>query len=124
MSTLERIDPYVEQLLDNEALRDNLSRAGRNLRAAGVRAGGRKNAKQAATDKQVRARALTGVRSAATAIVALRQGREQQARQRRRRRVLLMLAGAALAVAASRPEVRGRVSALAGAEPTTAGGTS
>jgi hypothetical protein len=102
--TSERIGPYVEQLLDNEDVQENVRRAVARAEQAVTRARHRKDAKQALTDRAVQRRLEQSVVAARNAIVAIARGPEiERARQRRRRRRNRLLGVAALtgAVAAA-----------------------
>lgn len=99
--TSERLGPYVEQLLDNEEVQQNVRRAVARAEQAFARARGRKDTKQALKDEGVRRRAKQSIVAARDAIVAIRRGpeieRAKERRRRRRRRRNRLLGVAALA---------------------------
>jgi hypothetical protein len=92
MATLERIQPYVEQLFDDSDVQKQLSRAATQLRGARSRAAGAKSKKQALKDPRLRHRLVEGGRAALAAAVAIQKGPEKQKR-RSRGKWLLVLAG-------------------------------
>jgi hypothetical protein len=100
MAAAEGIGPYLEQVLDNPDVQDNLRRAVARAEQAYARARGRKDAKQAVTDQGVRQRAAQSAIAARDAVRAIRRGpeiqRRRQAAARRRRRRNRLLAVAAV----------------------------
>jgi hypothetical protein len=92
MTTLEKLQPYVEHLFDDGEVQDHLSRAAANLRGARVQAGRAKSKRKAATDPKLRARLLSSAGAAVDAGVAISRGPEKRKR-RSRRSWLLILAG-------------------------------
>ena len=100
MAAAEGIGPYLEQVLDNPDVQDNLRRAVARAEQAYARARGRKDAKQAVRDPGVRRRAAQSAIAARDAVLAIRRGpeiqRRKQAAARRRRRRNRLLAAAAL----------------------------
>ena len=113
MAAAEGLGPYLEQVLDNPDVQDNLRRAVARAEQAYARARGRKDAKQAVKDQGVRRRAAQSAVAARDAVLAIRRGpeiqrRKQAAARRRRRNRLLALAavggGAFAAVKLSAPE--------------------
>jgi hypothetical protein len=92
MATLEKMQPYVEQLFDDSDVQKQLTRAAANLRGARSRAGSAKSKKKALKDQRLRQRLLDSGRAAVAAGVAIKQGPEKRAR-RGRRRWLLVIAG-------------------------------
>jgi hypothetical protein len=102
MATAEGIGPYLEQVLDNRDVQDNLRRAVARAEQAYARARGRKDAKQALKDRGVRQRVTQSALAARDAVLTIRRGpeierRKQQRLRRRRRRRNRLLLGAALA---------------------------
>ena len=94
-TTLERIQPYVEQVFDNDDVRRNLARMTANLRAARSRAESSKNVRQAAEDPGVRARLLESARAGRAAVLAIREGPQKENPWPRRVRLVLAMAAAA-----------------------------
>src|SRR3954470_650342 len=80
MAAAEGIGPYLEQVLDNQDVQDNLRRAAARAEQAYARARGRKDAKQALKDQGVRRRAAQSVVAARDAVLAIRRGPEIQRR--------------------------------------------
>jgi hypothetical protein len=101
MTTLERIQPYVEQIFDDDDVRANVARMTANLRAARKRAASRKGVRQAAEDPGVRARLVDGARAGRAAVLAIREApqKRQSPWPRRVRLVLAMAAAAGAGVA-------------------------
>jgi hypothetical protein len=101
MTTLERIQPYVEQIFDDDDVRANVARMTANLRAARKRAASRKGVRQAAEDPGVRARLVDGARAGRAAVLAIREAPQKRQSPKRQspwpRRVRLVLAMAAAA---------------------------
>jgi hypothetical protein len=105
MAAAEGIGPYLEQVLDNQDVQDNLRRAVARAEQAYARARGRKDAKQALKDQGVRRRIGQSAVAARDAVMAIRRGpeierrRQERARRRRRNRLLAVaaLAGGAFA---------------------------
>lgn len=58
MSALEAVQPYVEQLFDDNEIQRQLSRAGANLRAASARASKAKRKRDVLQDPRIRRRLL------------------------------------------------------------------
>ena len=115
-ATLEKIQPYVEQLFDDSDVQKHLARATANLRGARSRAGKAKSKKKALKDPTLRQRLLDGAQAAVAAGVAINKGPEKQARRGRRRGLLLITGvGAAGAYLATNADVRSRVLGLVGA---------
>ena len=95
--TLSRATPYVERLVDNSYLQDNVRDGVANLRAAYERARRRKAA-EAAQDKKLYRRVRRGIGSLAEAAIALKTGREKPKR-RGRALIVLAVAGGGIVVA-------------------------
>jgi hypothetical protein len=101
VAAAEGIGPYLEQVLDNSDVQDNLRRAVARAEQAYARARGRKDAKQAVKDRAVPQRAAESVVAARDAVLAILRGPEIQrrrqaaARRRRRRRNRLLALAAA-----------------------------
>jgi len=110
--TLQRTMPYVERLVDNGYLQENVREGVANLRAAYGRARGRKAAK-AAQDRKIHRRIQHGVSALAEAAVALKTGREKP-RRRGRAVLMLVLAGGGVALAASAERRERVLSAISG----------
>ena len=104
MPTLQAVQPYVEQLFDDDDVQRQLSRVAANLRGAGVRAGKAKSKRKALQDPRLRRRLLDGARAGVAAGVAIKQGPEKR-RRRSRGKWLVVLAGlgAAAYVATNAP---------------------
>jgi hypothetical protein len=107
MAALGRIAPYVERIVGNEYLHENVRVAGVNLRAAYERASSRKAAK-AAEDKKLYARIRRAAIAAREAAAALTTGRRKPKRRFPKRVALVAVAGAGVAAAAA-PRVRARL---------------
>jgi hypothetical protein len=114
--TSERLGPYVEQLLDNDDVQENVRRAVARAEQALARARGRKDTKQALKDEGVRRRARQSFVAARDAVVAIRRGpqieRAKELRRKRRRRrnrllgVTALFGGALAAYKASTPPTK------------------
>jgi hypothetical protein len=122
-STLEAIQPYVEQLFDDADVQRQLKRAAANLRGAKSRAGRAKSTKKAAKDPVLRQRIADGARAAVAAGVAIKRGPEKQQRRSRRGRLLVIAAVAGVAVVASNEQARQFVLERAGGGHTEDTGT-
>jgi hypothetical protein len=107
-----RAVPYLERLLENEYVQDQLSEAFGSLRSAYGRASGRKPA-EVAEDKKLRRQVRDAVASLREAAGALKTGREKPKKRRRGRVVLLVGVSAAAALATSE-SLRGRIRAALG----------
>jgi len=99
---LARSGPYLERLLDDDYVLENLADAARRGRDVYARAAGRP-ARKAATDKRLQRSLRDGAASTREVILAL-QGKRRVRRGRRGLRALALIAagGAAAAVVASR----------------------
>lgn len=82
MSTIDRVAPYVEQLLEDDDVQANLQRSVTRARQAYAAVTASKNAKKAVKDRRVRLRLTQSVAAARDAAIALRQGPEKQRRRR------------------------------------------
>jgi hypothetical protein len=104
MPTLQAVQPYVEQLFDDNDVQRHLSRAAATLRGAGARAGKAKSKRQALQDPRLRQRLADGARAGVAAGIAIKQGPEKRKR-RSRGKWLVVLAGvgAAAYVATNAP---------------------
>ncbi|HWK29531.1 MAG TPA: hypothetical protein VNS09_23400 [Solirubrobacter sp.] len=111
MTTLETIQPYVEQLFDDDEVQRHLARARRNFAGARSRATRAKSAKQAAADRQLRRRVAGGLGAALDAAAAIKAAPRK--RRRTRGRWLLVLAAGAVAILAN-PQARARLQELLG----------
>ena len=116
--TMERLEPYVAQLLENDDVRDNFVRMTANLRQAQSRASSRKSKRQAVKDRHLQQRLLETARAAGALAVAVREEPGAPALERRRsrrRKLALVLAGAgAGGYLAYDADARRRVMELAG----------
>jgi len=122
-TTLESIQPYVEQLFDDSDVQKHVSRAVANLRGARARAGRAKSKRKALEDRRLRRRLLDGGRAAVAAGVAIKQGPEKRAR-RGRRRWLLVIAGVGVGgFLASNADARARLTDLVGGTTTQGSST-
>jgi hypothetical protein len=120
MATLERIQPYVEQLFDDSDVQKQLSRAATQLRGARSRAAGAKSKKQALKDPRLRHRLVEGGRAALAAAVAIQKGPEKQKRRSRRGRLLALAVLGAAGFVAANADARERVLELVGANNSEA----
>jgi hypothetical protein len=100
--------PYLERLLGNDYVQDNLLAGLNGLRAAYGRAS-KRGAAKAAEDKKLRRQVRDSVGSLREAASALKTGREKPKRRGRRAVLLVIAAGAAAALAANEG-VRARLS--------------
>jgi hypothetical protein len=91
-STLESIQPYVEQLFDDSEVQKQLARATANLRGAKSRADSAKSKKKALQDPTLRRRLANTVQAAVAAGVAIKQGPEKKKAKRSRRGWVVALA--------------------------------
>jgi hypothetical protein len=98
-TTLDRLQPYVENIFDNEDLRANVARARANLHAARRRAESRKDFRKAAEDPGVRARLIESARAGRAAIEAIREGPQPPSPWPRRIRLVVAMAAVAGATA-------------------------
>lgn len=117
MAAIDTVGPYVEQLLDNDDVRENLARAAARAQQAyaGVR---RMGASKAASDRRVRARIMQAAAATRDAALAVKRGREEQLRREqrrtRRRRLLVGLVLAGATVTAVDEKARTRILAAIG----------
>jgi hypothetical protein len=97
----DRVGPYLEQLLDNDDVQDNVRRAVARAEQALGRASKRKSKKEALKDRGVQVRARQSIEAARDAITAIAHGpeieRAKERRRLRRRRRTRLLGVAALA---------------------------
>lgn len=110
-----RVAPYVEQLLDDDKVRNHLRRAAGAIRKAYLRARG-KEASKTLKDRKVQRRVQDAMEAAGEAVNRL--GRAPQKRKRvRRGRALagLVVVGGGLALALN-PEARNKALAFVGGE--------
>jgi hypothetical protein len=99
-STLDAIQPYVEQLFDDTDVQRQLRRASANLRVARARAGNQKTKKQALQDERLRHRLAEAIRASTAAAAGVKAGPEKQRRSNRRSGLVAMaLIGAGVVVA-------------------------
>ena len=90
MSTVDRLAPYVERLLDDDDLQRSIEHSLVRGRQAFAGALSKGSPKKAATDRRVRARARASVLAARHAIGTLQRAPELERRRRRRRRALVV----------------------------------
>jgi hypothetical protein len=103
MAVIDRIGPYVDQLLENQDVQANLQRAAARARQAYGGVKGKKTKKKALSDNRVRRQLQQSVAAARDAAVAVKRGREEKEskeRRRRRRRGRLLLGVAVVAAGA------------------------
>lgn len=117
---VDRVVPYLEQLLENDDVRGNLQQSVRRARQAYGGVKGQDNAKRALGDRRVQQRLVQSAASARDAIAGVKRGGEKelqkQARRRRRRGLLLVgLVGAGAAVALN-GSVRAKLVGLVGGD--------
>jgi hypothetical protein len=114
-STLESIQPYVEQLFDDSEVQKQLARATANLRGAKSRAGSAKSKKKALQDPTLRRRLANTVQAAVAAGVAIKQGPEKKKAKRSRRGWVVALAAVgAGAYVATNEDARTKLLGLVG----------
>ena len=121
-TTLESIQPYVEQLFDDSDVQRHLARATANLRGAKARAGNAKSKKKALQDPRLRQRLLNTAQAAVAAGVAIKKGPEKKARRSRRSWLVVIAAVGAGAYVATNEEARTKLLGLVGQserEPAT-----
>ncbi len=121
-TTLESIQPYVEQLFDDSEVQKHLSRATANLRGARSRAGSAKSKKKALQDPRLRQRLVNTAQAAVAAGVAIQKGPEKKARRSRRSWLVVLAAVGAGAYVATNEEARTKLLGLIGQdqnEPAT-----
>jgi hypothetical protein len=116
--SVDRLAPYLEQLLENDDVQGNLGRSVRRARQAYGGARRQGSAKGALGDSRVRQRLAQSAAAARDAVAGVKRGGEKElqkrARRRRRRGLLaaaVVAAGAAVALDGS---VRARVLGLFG----------
>jgi hypothetical protein len=117
VATLEAIKPYVEHLLDDDAVQRDFSRAARNLRGARMRAGRAKNKKHAAVDPQLYRWLLGSLGAALDASVAVKEAPKKARRRRRGRRLLLLAVAGGAAYVATNDGARAKLLELTGQSP-------
>jgi hypothetical protein len=113
MSTLETIQPYVEQLFDDAEVHRHLARARANLQGARSRASRAKSKKQVAADRQLWQRLGRGLSATLDAAVVLRDAPQRRRSARGRWLLVFAAAGTAAFLAANEP-ARTRLLELAG----------
>ena len=122
-TTLESIQPYVEQLFDDSDVQKHLARATANLRGARSRAGSAKSKKQALQDPRLRQRLVNTAQAAVAAGVAIKQGPEKRARRSRRGWLVAAAAVGAGAYVATNEPARTRLLGLIGQSENEPAGT-
>ena len=123
MAVTERasqLAPYLEQILEDDEVRDNIRRAAAASRDAYGRARGRKKEK-AARDPTIQKRLLEAAEAARTALVAIRKGPQKQQRRRRGRLFAALALAAGGAFLAVSTDARAKLLATFGG--SAAGGT-
>ena len=116
-TTLESIQPYVEQLFDDSEVQKHLARATANLRGARSRAGSAKSKKKALQDPRLRQRLVNTAQAAVAAGVAIKQGPEKRARRSRRGWLVAAAAVGAGAYVATNEAARTRLLGQSQNEP-------
>ena len=111
-----RVAPYVEQLLDDDKVRQNSRRGVEAAREAYGRACSQKQASQALQDRKVQRRVQEAMQAAGEVVGRVARGPQERRRARRRRRLAAVaLGGAGLALALN-PGARNQALALLGSE--------
>jgi hypothetical protein len=113
-STLESIQPYVEQLFDDSEVQKQLARVTANLRGAKSRAGNAKSKKKALQDATLRRRLVNSAQAAVAAGIAIKQGPEKKAKRSRRGWLVALAAVGAGAYVATNEEARTKLLGLVG----------
>ena len=111
-TTLESIQPYVEQLFEDSDVQKHLARATANLRGARSRAGNAKSKKKALQDPRLRQRLVNTAQAAFAAGVAIKRGPEKRARRSRRGWLVAAAAVGAGAYVATNEAARTRLLGL------------
>jgi hypothetical protein len=122
-TTLESIQPYVEQLFDDSDVQKHLARATANLRGARSRAGNAKSKKKALQDPRLRQRLVNTAQAAVAAGVAIKRGPEKRARRSRRGWLVAVAAVGAGAYVATNEGARTRLLGLIGQSESEPAGT-
>jgi hypothetical protein len=116
--SVDRLAPYLEQLLENDDVRGDLGRSVRRARQAYGGAKSQRDAKSALRDRRVQQRLAQSAASARDAVMGVKRGGEKelqkQARRRRRRGVLAAVVVAVGAAVALDGSLRARVLGLFG----------
>jgi hypothetical protein len=113
-TTLESIQPYVEQLFDDSEVQKQLARATANLRGAKSRANSAKSKKKALQDPTLRRRLVNTAQAAVAAGVAIKQGPEKKAKRSRRGWLVALAAVGAGAYVATNEDARTKLLGLIG----------
>ncbi len=98
MTIIEQTTAYIDQLLRNPSVQDDLDRSLARARLAARRAKQQKSARAAVMDEGVRVRLRQSFDAARSAALQVKRGPEVE--QRRKRRRPLLVAGALLSAAA------------------------
>jgi hypothetical protein len=113
-TTLESIQPYVEQLFEDSEVQKQLARATANLRGAKSRAGSAKSKKKALKDPTLRRRLVNSAQAAVAAGAAIKRGPEKKARRSRRGWLVAIAAVGAGAYVATNADARTKLLGLIG----------
>lgn len=119
-TTLESIQPYVEQLFDDSEVQKQLARATANLRGAKSRAGSAKSKKKALQDPALRRRLVNTAQAAIAAGVAIKQGPEKRAKRSRRGWLVALAAIGAGVYVATNEQARTKLLGLIGQNDSAA----
>jgi hypothetical protein len=113
-----RENPYVQRLIEDDELRDNLREAFEAARGAYSRAAGngKGTVKAVTSDKKVQKDLRTAAESLREASEALRAPKKKRRKGRLRRLILLALVGTAIALVVSEDARKAVLDALFGAE--------
>jgi hypothetical protein len=120
LATFETIKPYVEHLLDDDAVQRDFSRAARRLRGARKRAGRAKSKKRAAVDPELYRWLLGSLGAAFDASVAVKEAPKKARRRKRGRRLLLLAVAGGAAYVATNAGARAKLLELTGQSPAPA----
>jgi len=113
-TTLESIQPYVEQLFDDSEVQKQLARATANLRGAKSRANSAKSKKKALKDPTLRRRLVNTGQAVVAAGVAIKHGPEKKAKRSRRGWLVALAAVGAGAYVATNEDARTKLLGLIG----------
>ena len=111
-----RLGPYVEQLLDDDKVQENIRRAADAARQAYGRARGKKEASKALKDRQVQRRVQETMNAAGEVVGRVARGPQRRKRARRRRALAGLAIGAGGLAVALDSELRKKALALLGGE--------
>lgn len=120
MSTIEKMSPYIDRLMNDTDLQDSLRKTARTGGAAARRARSKGNAKKAAKDPKVRQQALTALLTAREAARTLSEPeRKPKSRWLKRLLVLGVIGGIVYLVANEEAREKLMEAAGIGAEGST-----